>query len=160
MAGNCCLGKKAEVYDAEIHAIQEGLRAVQGSPRTILICVDNPSALTTLATNNPENTEYGRKALEAIRELSSAGWAVIGLWTPVHCGIPGNEEADSLAKLGAKRTTVCTHARVTRTWLRAKARSQQMEDWKARYPGEPHFPITPSPTFPKTLRAFSPAVRR
>lgn len=57
IAGNCSLGKKAEVYNAELHAIQEGLRALQDSghqhqyqpppsPNTLLICADNQSALS------------------------------------------------------------------------------------------------------------------
>ena len=50
------MGGKEELYDAELHAIQVGLRrvATKGlTPTKILICVDNQSALTCLTTGNP-----------------------------------------------------------------------------------------------------------
>lgn len=132
------MGNTAGVYDAELHAIQEVLQAIHGGEyqqlgsNTMLICVDNQPALATLSTGNPKNTEFARKALEAVEQLSAAGWAVSGLWTLAHCGIPGNEEADALAKQGAKQTTACARAEVTRKWLLAKAQSQQTEGWRAR----------------------------
>ena len=42
-------GQRAEVYDAELHAIQEGLLLIltmDWAPSRILVCVDNQSALT------------------------------------------------------------------------------------------------------------------
>ena len=80
---------------------------------------------------------------------------------PVHCGIQGSERADELAKQGAQRPKLCKHARVTRTWLPAKARLQLLTEWADKYPTEPLFPATlsdasegPTRYSPASLRAL------
>ena len=155
---------KPEVFDAELHAIHEGLCAIQSSglngprrPSQILVCVDNQSALTTLSTGNPTNTEFARQALLTIKQLSDDSWSISGLWTLAHCGIPGYEKADALAKLGAAQpgNLECCNARVTKSWLQAKAHSQQVEDWTARHPPDSLFPTKPSTSFPTNLHSYS-----
>ena len=91
-------------------------------------------------TGNPENLEQARNVLWTIRELLAAGWKVSGLWESAHCGIPGNELADSLAKQGAQATLYCAHTRTTRCWLQEKALQQQTLDWAAKHPPEKRFP--------------------
>ena len=97
----CNLGNKLEVYDAELHAIEEGLcqaRVPTERPGRILVCVNNQVAFSTLTAGNLTNSEFARKALKTIKQLLSEGQTVSSLWTPAHCGIPGNELADALAK--------------------------------------------------------------
>ena len=70
--GSCSLGKKTEVFDAELHAIQEGLTSIKSKlsqPTHITICVDNQAALTTLNKGNPENWEFARNTLQTMIEL-------------------------------------------------------------------------------------------
>ena len=46
-SGHCFIGRKAEVYDAELHAIQEALLYIVTAgwaPASLLICVDNQAA--------------------------------------------------------------------------------------------------------------------
>ena len=74
---------------------------------------------------------------------------------PGHCGTPGNERADTLAKLGSQGTSLCRHTRVTRTWLQAQVRQRLKVDWADQFPPDPLFPIAPSATFPSDLRKFS-----
>ena len=93
-SGYCCIGDKSEVYDAELHAIQEGLlflasTGTEGAPGNLVVCVDNQAALMTLAGGNPNGTEYAQHTLNTIGLLQGQGWSVSGLWTPAHCGIPG-----------------------------------------------------------------------
>ena len=162
-SGQCCIGSKAEVYDAELHAIQEGLLLIHSmnwTPTRILICADNQSALAALAGRNPKNSEFARNTLTTIDLLQKQGWIVSGLWTPAHCGIPGNERADTLAKSGAQNPNICRHARVTRSWLQARTRLQLTVDWSNKHPPEPLFPIRPSTTFPNELKCYSPASLR
>ena len=73
----------------------------------------NQATLSTLTTGNPTNSVFAREALLATKQLLSEGWIVSGLWAPAHCGIPGNELADALAKQGAQTPTTCDHARVS-----------------------------------------------
>lgn len=43
-SGYCCIGSKAKVYDAELHAIQEGLLQTLSTdwrPSRVVVCVDN-----------------------------------------------------------------------------------------------------------------------
>jgi hypothetical protein len=47
-SGSCYLGKKCEVFDAELHAISEALPlllSAPGRPSKVVLCVDNQSAL-------------------------------------------------------------------------------------------------------------------
>jgi ribonuclease HI len=52
--GSCYLGNIMEVYDAEIHAVYEGLKYVQSStllPSQVLICIDSTSEISVLKYN-------------------------------------------------------------------------------------------------------------
>ena len=160
--GSCSLGKKAEVFDAELHAVQEGLLSVKSThsqPTHITICVDNQAALTTLNTGNPENWEFARNTLQTMTEMRATGWTMSGLCTPGHCGIPGNDLADRLAKRGAFEQP-CNHTRATKSWLYAEIQKKQVEDWKARAPADPQFPVRPSTKFPDILKKLSPTSTR
>ena len=91
----------------EPHATHEGLCAIQNRSQTsseILVCADNQSALKTLSAGNPTNLEFARQALLTVTSKQLLdGWSISRLWTPAHCRILGNEEADTLAKLGVAR---------------------------------------------------------
>ena len=158
--GFCSPGEKAEVFDAELHAILEGLLNTRHlPPNHLTICVDNQAALTTLTGGNPDNWEFARLALSLMADLGTQGWTFAGLWTPSHCGIPGNDLADSLAKKGTQ-SQQCKHARATKSWLYAAIQKRQLEDWRSRGAPDPQFPLTPSTTFPEALKKLSPASSR
>ena len=162
-SGSCCIGGKTEVYDAELHAIQEGLQQITSldwNPRDILVCVDNQAALITLTSGNPAGSEFAHHTLQLISHLQHKGWTINGLWTPAHCGIPGNERADTLAKLSSQKMDVCPHTRVTKSWLQAKVKQQLTIDWTNQHPQEPSFPINIATKFPKDLQHLSPATCR
>ena len=82
-----------------------------------------------------ENVQYAREAIDAAASLVGRGWSIESMWTPSHCGIPGNERADELANRGAKTTdTMCTSARTTKTWLLAESRRRLYSRWKEEIP--------------------------
>jgi ribonuclease HI len=98
----CCLGQTATVLDAELHASQEGLRALDqllrpGVDKHAYLCIDNQAAIATLA-NNQFNHQYARHPLLLFSRFQARGLSIHSVWTPAHCGIIGNEMADSLAK--------------------------------------------------------------
>ena len=69
--GSCHLGNRAEVYDAELHAVQEATNAlftttISHSP--IFICINNQAAIDRLQFNK-ENHEYARHALCTLQQL-------------------------------------------------------------------------------------------
>jgi len=58
--GSCHLGSRAEVYDAELHAVQEAVSTLltTTAPRgTVFICINNQAAMATLNFNK-HNHEY------------------------------------------------------------------------------------------------------
>jgi ribonuclease HI len=148
-ASHCHLGTRAEVFDAELHAAQEALTTLQhlDTPvATAYLCVDNQSALDTLH-GNASQTQYLRTAADTAAALCGVGWKILGIWTPAHVGIVGNEAADSQAKAGAASPTACPHARTTKTWMQSQARRQLRERWIAALPD-----ATPSVIFPDHLQ--------
>jgi len=147
--GSCYLGNRAEVYDAELHAVQEAINLLFTftTPRSrVFICIDNQAATDTLQFNQ-HNHEYARRTLESMAQLRLLGWDISTVWCPSHCNIPGNDRADMLAKLGASGTTPCRYAITTKLWLLAQARAQLLQRWKKELPLS-----KPSFTFPTHLR--------
>jgi ribonuclease HI len=149
--GRCHLGRRAEVYDAELHAVQEAVTTLLTTtiPRSaVFICIDNQAAIDTLQ-HNESNHEFARRALEVIARLQLLGWQISTVWCPSHCGIPGNEKADALAKMAASSTVPCRFAVTTKYWLLAQARKGFLERWKRELPLS-----NPSFKFPSHLRGI------
>jgi ribonuclease HI len=134
--GRCHLGSRAEVFDAELHAVQEAVSTLLTTTlphSTAFICIDNRATIDTLNFNK-HNHEYARRTLEIIGKLQLLGWQISTVWCPSHCGIHGNERADVLAKLGASSATPCQFALTTKTWLQTQARAEFIRRWKTELP--------------------------
>jgi ribonuclease HI len=131
--GSCHLGNRAEVFDAELHAVQEATAALLTTtitPRSrVFICIDNQAAIDTLQCNK-NNHEYARRAIETSAQLRLLGWTVSTVWCPSHCGVTGNEHADSLAKMGTSLPSPCRYSLTTKAWLQTQARAQLLQHWK------------------------------
>lgn len=101
--GHCNIRTQADILDAEIHAIREGVKwlLLLSEPTTeIAICVDNQGALRSLAGGKCKVKEDLRISLEGIETLQAKGYSVTGHWTSSHLGIHGNDQADTLAEKG------------------------------------------------------------
>jgi ribonuclease HI len=134
--GQCHLGNRAEVFDAELHAVQEAVTTLLTTTlpcSTVFICIDNQATIDTLQFNK-YNHEYARRTLDIIRKLRLLGWHITTVWCPSHCGIRGNERADTLAKIGASSTIPCQFALTTKTWLLTQARAEFLARWKHELP--------------------------
>jgi ribonuclease HI len=93
------LGNFATLCHTEIHTIIQ--RAYENIRRAyrhkqILIFSDSRAALKALSSPKV-NSELVAECLEALSALASTNEVTLA-WVPGHCGIPGNEEADKLAR--------------------------------------------------------------
>jgi ribonuclease HI len=145
----CNLGTQCEVFDAELHAIYEGLHLIPVSPTTsnttIYICIVNQAAIETLSYNQ-HNHQYARETLATAKILTNDGWNILTVWTPSYTNIPGNEHADALAKTGAQSLMPCSSTVTLAAWLSTQSRQQFLENWQSALPE-----CQPSFQYPKHL---------
>jgi hypothetical protein len=110
--GSCYIGIQSEVFDAEPHAIAEGLedlKQIEITPTKIYTCVDNQAAIDTLYENR-ENSEPARHAIKQANLPKMKRSDIQVIWTQAHLGIPGNELADKLEKSGSDPANqLCKH---------------------------------------------------
>ncbi|KAJ6437646.1 reverse transcriptase [Purpureocillium lavendulum] len=101
LSGNGRLGP-AEVFDAEAKGALEGLRAALGlhEPERIVVCLDNLAVATCLQGMPSDSSQ---KEFLEFQALAAEHGATEIRWIPVHTNIPGNEQADALAKAGTSQ---------------------------------------------------------
>ena len=98
-AGRLCSSTRAELFALRA-ALEELLdMADRDALRPIVICTDSMAALALLqsgpaAQRSPVAVDIWR----ALRHIAEPGQPVYMQWVPAHCGLPGNERADTLAK--------------------------------------------------------------
>jgi ribonuclease HI len=134
----------AEVFDAEAEGARHGLRAAltiaeqSFPPPRITVCIDNTADIrclrgTASLTSQDAFLEFQRLA----QDYQSRCAPVDIRWAPGHEGIPGNEEADVLAKHGAAHGEItndeCTRAYAKRI-MRMRLRVNLDEWWEQHQP--------------------------
>ena len=67
--------------------------------RPIVACTDSQAALATLASGaGAQTTALGAAIWRLLLTITEGGRHIYLQWVPAHCGLPGNEKADTLAK--------------------------------------------------------------
>ncbi|EMT73957.1 hypothetical protein FOC4_g10000229 [Fusarium odoratissimum] len=128
----------AEVFDAEARGALEGLKAAlnlrESASQNIFICLDNLAAATCLQGTPSDSSQHIFLEFQAL--VTSHG-AVQVRWVPGHTDIPGNEQADKLAK-AASSLPEPEGARPTLAYLRRIARQKPKDTfetwWSASAP--------------------------
>jgi ribonuclease HI len=82
------------------------LNKQQLTRKNIVLLIDSVAALQAVANEDSQDKKVIIARFE-IKSLQEKGVKAILQWVPSHCGLPGNEKADCLAKLGSyKKTTI------------------------------------------------------
>jgi ribonuclease HI len=138
------MGDVAEVFDVELRAIYECLRTCYHHLRwdglrrhRIHIFRDNQAAITwtTHRTRGP-GQETTRLIHEIATDINNTSSTITVHWVPGHTAIPGNDEADTLAKQDASMEP-CTPSPVTLSWIRRRVREQHTSDWTSWFDRNP-----------------------
>ena len=98
--------------------------SIQQRQKTVIL-TDSKAALQSLTFNTPDQQIH--QLLKDLQLLPHECTVVLQ-WNPVHCGIPGNERADHLAKSGSKQLQPMS----TSTYQEAKTllQNRQKCQWK------------------------------
>lgn len=95
------LQSSASIFTAELYAIHQALNLIMSSQKTsFLISTDSLSSIQSIRnqfTTHPMASDIQ----ETLTRLFSQGKNVMFVWTPSHCGLSGNEQADISAKRAA-----------------------------------------------------------
>ena len=94
-------GRKCSNFKVETSAFHDTVDYIaKMKPQMTVIIADSKAALQSLFSNFPDQPIH---QLPKDLQLNPQECTVVLLWIPAHCGIPGNERADRLAKSGSKQ---------------------------------------------------------
>ena len=98
-AGSLCSSTRAELFALRA-ALEELSRAdTRADSLPVVVCTDSMAALALLRSGPAAQRAPVAAAIwELLRPLADRGQPVHMQWVPAHCGLPGNERADALAR--------------------------------------------------------------
>ena len=119
-------GKHCTNYAAEVQALMQAVSMVQDSQSDCTQVVFLSDALSVLEALAKDKLP---RLMEKLQDIAKSRRVVLQ-WVPAHCGIPGNETADQLAKTGARGTQFDNSVSFTekKSLLKALMRPQPTRD--------------------------------
>lgn len=103
------LKEPCSVYVAELAAIIYTLEFIETLPPDhYFIISDSLSSIEAIRSMKlaKHSSHFLHRILEKLSALAKNNYRITLVWVPSHCSIQGNEEADSLAKVGAKEGNI------------------------------------------------------
>ena len=126
------LPTEASVFTAELRAIQLALHHMRrGPPARYLILSDSLSSLQAIKNIQWENPSIAA-IITLINTLMINQYEIVLAWIPSHVGIPGNEQADHLAK-GATNYTNTADIKIPHTDYKYTVNRYLLTKWQERW---------------------------
>ena len=119
------------MIDAEAFAISEALNTVATRKPPlgeIFIFSDSQAAIRQFQNGTSSVAE---KAKTVACDLSNQGYILHLQWCPSHCGIPGNEFADLLAKRALKKAPSSQQASIS--FIKRNVKSNTLNEWRKQW---------------------------
>jgi Ribonuclease HI len=99
------MGKNTTHFDGEITAIKIAIQQLTyriHHLKKVVILSDSTSAIQAIGNTNITQSKQIQETRNMIKHLHSLNKLIVLQWIPSHCGLYGNETADTLAKKGTK----------------------------------------------------------
>lgn len=126
------------VFTGEMLALLLAVQWVEeNKPLRTIICSDSSSSLISLDNNHSESRpDILLEVLQTIFRINMMGLVISFVWVPAHYGVPGNEEADKIAKEATRRSQVDLNIKFSRGEMKDTIKKKMRERWQKRWEEE------------------------